>query len=55
MILPIELPHLIQLESLSFHHKDPFDKLIAATAIDMGLAVLSLDPNIAKYPLKTIW
>ncbi|SEK64229.1 type II toxin-antitoxin system VapC family toxin [Parapedobacter koreensis] len=55
IILPIQLSNLIKLEGLGFYHKDPFDRLIAAAAIDADMTVISLDPNIAKYPLKTIW
>src|SRR5690606_30873514 len=43
IIIPIELSNLQQLEGLSFHHKDPFDRLIAATAIDNGMTVITLD------------
>lgn len=54
-VVPIQLSNLIQLESLDFHHKDPFDRLIAATAIDMEIPIISVDPNIAKYPVQVIW
>ncbi|HWK57514.1 MAG TPA: type II toxin-antitoxin system VapC family toxin [Parapedobacter sp.] len=54
-VVPIQLSNLIQLEGLDFHHKDPFDRLIAATAIDMGMPIISVDPNIDKYPVKVIW
>lgn len=54
-VVPVQLSNLIQLESLDFHHKDPFDRLITATAIDMGMPIISLDPNIAKYPVEVIW
>ncbi|MEC3879173.1 type II toxin-antitoxin system VapC family toxin [Parapedobacter flavus] len=54
-VVPIQLSNLIQLENLDFHHKDPFDRLITATAIDMAIPIISLDPNIAKYPVKVIW
>jgi PIN domain nuclease of toxin-antitoxin system len=29
-LLPIELPHVLALEQLPFHHKDPFDRVILA-------------------------
>lgn len=54
-VVPIQLSNLTQLERLDFHHKDPFDRLITATAIDLGIPIISLDPNIAKYPVKVIW
>lgn len=54
-VSPIQLSTLIQLENLDFHHKDPFDRLITATAIDMNMPILSVDPYINKYPVKVIW
>ena len=32
-ILKIELPHILRIENLPFHHRDPFDRLIIAQAI----------------------
>jgi PIN domain nuclease of toxin-antitoxin system len=32
-ILPIELPHILALDALPFHHKDPFDRLLIAQSI----------------------
>lgn len=55
VVVPIQLSNLVKLESLDFHHKDPFDRLIVATAIDMGIPIISVDPNIAKYPVEVIW
>ena len=54
-VIPIQLSNLVQLESLEFHHKDPFDRLIAATAIDMSMPIISVDSNIAKYPVEVVW
>ncbi len=37
-------------------HRDPFDRLLIATAQEHGLALLTPDPTFAKYPnLKVIW
>ena len=54
-VVPVQISNLIQLERLEPHHKDPFDRLIAATAIDLGASVISRDTNIAKYSVKVIW
>ncbi|WP_373275031.1 PIN domain-containing protein [Parapedobacter tibetensis] len=40
---------------MTFHHKDPFDRLIAATAIDNDMTVITLDEHVAKYPVNIIW
>lgn len=55
IILPIQLSNLSRLENLEFIHRDPFDRLIAATAIDGEMDIISVDANMAKYPLKVIW
>ena len=36
-------------------HADPFDRLLICQAIVHGLAVLSPDPEIAKYPVQVLW
>ena len=37
-------------------HKDPADRIIVATAITMGIPLVSSDTKLLKYPhVKTIW
>lgn len=37
-------------------HKDPFDRLLIATAIEHQLTLLTPDQTIRQYPgLKTLW
>lgn len=36
-------------------HRDPFDRILVATAIREQLAVLTPDRVIAQYPVTTIW
>src|SRR4051794_29361690 len=40
-LLPIEVGHLAALTTLPLHHKDPFDRLIAATAIVEAMTLVS--------------
>lgn len=54
-VLKIELPHLLRIESLPFHHRDPFDRLIIAQAIENNLIILSSDKVFDKYKIKRIW
>ena len=35
-VLQVELPHVLKLEDLPLHHKDPFDRLLIAQAIAEG-------------------
>ena len=54
-ILKIELPHVLRIEKLPFHHRDPFDRLIIAQAIEDNLKILGADNIFDKYKVKRIW
>jgi len=43
------------LEKLPPIHRDPFDRLLVAHAIHEGLPILTPDPKIHAYPVRTIW
>ncbi len=47
--LPIDLPHLLALEQLPLHHRDPFDRLLVAQAISGPFTLLSADAAFAAY------
>ena len=40
---------------LPSHHKDPFDRLIAATALVEGLPLVSADPAFDAYGVTRLW
>ncbi|BCX88944.1 hypothetical protein MIN45_P1314 [Methylomarinovum tepidoasis] len=42
-------------ETLPFVHKDPFDRLLICQAIEHGLAIVTPDDHIRRYPIKTVW
>ena len=48
-LLQVTEEQLIVLESLPFHHRDPFDRLLAATAIADRLILLSGDSQLSAY------
>lgn len=47
--LPISLEHAIAVRDLEHHHKDPFDRLIIATAMTEPMKLLTADPEVAQY------
>ena len=47
--------HIWELEKLPLHHRDPFDRIIVATAIAENWYLISKDENIALYSVKTLW
>lgn len=52
---PIEAAHCAALATLPLHHKDPFDRLLAATALVDGLTLVSADAAFDAYGLTRIW
>jgi PIN domain nuclease of toxin-antitoxin system len=54
-ILPIQESHLNRLMRLPFLHRDPFDRLLIATAVEEGMTLLSADENIHQYDLQWSW
>jgi PIN domain nuclease of toxin-antitoxin system len=54
-IVPVVLKHVLALENLPTHHKDPFDRLLVAQAKVEGATLVSGDPIFTKYPVKVIW
>ena len=54
-ILPILLSHVLRMERLALHHRDPFDRMLVAQSLEEDIPVLSADPLFRKYPVQVIW
>jgi PIN domain nuclease of toxin-antitoxin system len=54
-MLPIEWPHAAAVESLPFHHRDPFDRVLVAQAQLEDLSIVSGDPAFRKYGVRVVW
>ena len=54
-LLPLEVSHLELLTTLPLHHRDPFDRVLAATAIVEELTLVSVDPAFDLYGLNRLW
>jgi PIN domain nuclease of toxin-antitoxin system len=54
-VLAVELQHVLALEQLPAHHKDPFDRLLVAQALVEGAVLVSKDPVFAGYPITVHW
>jgi PIN domain nuclease of toxin-antitoxin system len=54
-VLPVTMPHLLGVQTLPFHHRDPFDRLLIAQAMTENLTLISRDPKFAPYPINILW
>jgi PIN domain nuclease of toxin-antitoxin system len=54
-LLPILLSHVLRLEKLPEHHRDPFDRILLAQAIEEELPILSADEKFRPYPVQVLW
>ena len=54
-LLTLEPLHIHPVETLPYHHRDPFDRLLMATAISEDMTFLSADENVPKYDVKWLW
>ena len=54
-LIPISVKHIQLIESLPFIHRDPFDRLLIATAQSNTMTILTADANIQKYDVKWQW
>jgi PIN domain nuclease of toxin-antitoxin system len=53
--LPFDETAALQGTRLPPLHRDPFDRMLIAQAIALGLAIVTPDPLIVQYPVRVIW
>jgi PIN domain nuclease of toxin-antitoxin system len=53
--LPITIDHLLALDRLPMHHRDPFDRMLIAQSLQENLPLVTSDPWLARYPVQVIW
>ena len=53
--LPLDETSALRLGQLPSAHKDPFDRMLICQAIAHGLAIVTPDPLIICYPVRTFW
>jgi PIN domain nuclease of toxin-antitoxin system len=53
--LPIDLKHATRVATLPFHHRDPFDRLLVAQALEEELAIVTADAVVTKYGARRVW
>ena len=53
--LPITLDHAAAVESLPWHHRDPFDRMLIAQALAEGTPIVSQDDRLRQYGVTLVW
>ena len=54
-ILPLKLRYFERIQKMPLIHRDPFDRIIIASAIEEGYTLLTNDGVIPKYNVKILW
>ena len=54
-VLPIRLEHVLCLEKLPMHHRDPFDRMLIAQSMEEGWPIITADSAFRNYPVQVIW
>jgi PIN domain nuclease of toxin-antitoxin system len=53
-LLPITLVHVARVRSLPFHHRDPFDRMMIAQAMEEGMTIVTRDRRVAPYGVPVL-
>lgn len=53
-VLPIEISHVLKVQRLPNHHKDPFDRVLVAQSQVENLTLISHDQKIWKYDIDVL-
>ncbi len=53
--LPMTLDHAATVESLPWHHHDPFDRMLVAQALSEGASLVSRDAVFRPYGVSLVW
>ena len=54
-LLSAEISHVIAAGGLPLHHRDPFDRLLIAQALNLGIPIISNDKTFDLYGVQRIW
>ena len=52
---PIGFAECARLLTLPQHHRDPFDRILIAQALEDGIPIVTCDEQFSRYPIQVIW
>ena len=53
--LAIKEAHVLRVRELPLHHRDPFDRILVAQALEEGLTLLSADASFDACAVPRVW
>lgn len=53
--LPLDEEAALHLSRLPMLHRDPFDRMLICQALVAGLTLVTPDPEVLRYPVRTLW
>jgi PIN domain nuclease of toxin-antitoxin system len=53
--LSVTIAHTEQVALLTFHHRDPFDRMLTAQAMVEQVPIISVDSVFDQYPVVRVW
>jgi PIN domain nuclease of toxin-antitoxin system len=53
--LGVEREYIDSLAGLPMVHRDPFDRMLVATALVENMTLVTIDDNIRKYDIPSVW
>lgn len=53
--LSVSVAHTCRLADLPNHHRDPFDRMLVAQALEEGLTLVTSDRALHSYPIPMLW
>lgn len=54
-VLPVTWTEAAEVERLPWHHRDPFDRLLAAQALTQPCPLVTRDRVFRKYGVEVVW
>lgn len=54
-LLPIEVADVARVATLPFHHRDPFDRMLAAQALEREFTIVSIDEAFDQYGVMRLF
>lgn len=53
-LLPVLFRHTEPIGSMSYHHRDPFDRMLVAQAVMDGLTIVTADRKMTEYQVALL-